>query len=151
MGCNNKWNITFYIRYRHSAFLIRFYSSKIIITIGAAFFVGALLGPPDTLSQLMLGAEAALLCVIPLLILGRCKFVRGSSESMRTLVCVLVCLLAIVSAQFHLCLHRIVRLERERHGRADSSRQTSIVSPPEQAQEENGLRLSHVREGRAAC
>lgn len=123
----------------------------IIITIGAAFFVGALLGPPDALSQLMLGAETALLCAIPLLILGRCKFVRGSSESIRTLVCVLVCLLAIVSVQFHLCLHRIVTLERRMHDLADSSQDTSIVSPPEQTQEESGPRLSHVREDRAVC
>jgi len=76
---------------------------KIVISIAAAFLIsGALLGPPDVLSQAVLGIEGAVLCAIPLLILSRYEFVKSSSKQIQTLICVLVCTISILMVTCHM-------------------------------------------------
>lgn len=70
---------------------------KIIIAKAVAFFIGNLLGPPDLISQLIFGAMAAFVCAVPLLILARLAFVKAASGPMHTLVCVLVCVISVLS------------------------------------------------------
>lgn len=70
---------------------------KIIISTIVAYCICYLLGPPDRVSQLVYGLAAALLCAVPLLILARCRFVKTSSKSVHTLVCVLVCMISVLS------------------------------------------------------
>jgi predicted PurR-regulated permease PerM len=73
---------------------------KIVISTVAAFLVGFfLLTPPDLISQLVCGVLAAFLCGVPLAVLGRFAFLKSASASVHTLVCVLVCLIAVLSTQ----------------------------------------------------
>jgi integral membrane sensor domain MASE1 len=86
--------------------------TRIIISTLAAFIVaGVLLSPPDPFSLLVNGALTAILCFIPLFILSRFRFVESAAGSVQTLVCVLVCMLAL---SVFLCLvmsHRISALQ----------------------------------------
>ena len=76
---------------------------KIVISIAAAFLIsGALLGPPDAISQAVLGLEGVILCAVPLLILGKREFVKLSSKQIQTLVCVLVCTISILMVTCHM-------------------------------------------------
>jgi len=70
---------------------------KIVISTIVAYCMCCLLGPPDRVSQLFYGLLAALLCAVPLLILARCGFVKASSTSVHTLLCVLVCMVSVLS------------------------------------------------------
>lgn len=70
---------------------------KIIISTIIAYFLGFLLGPPDSISQLTYGVIAALLCCAALLILARFKFVKSSPSSMQIVVCILVCIVSVSS------------------------------------------------------
>jgi len=70
---------------------------KIVISTIVAFCIGGALAPPDTVAQLANGLLAALLCAVPLLILARCGFVKTASKSVHTLVCVLVCMVAVLA------------------------------------------------------
>lgn len=73
---------------------------KIIISTIVAFLISCWLSPPDLLSALTYGVGSALLCCIPLLILARRKFVKSSPNSMHTLVCILVCMVSVLSVQW---------------------------------------------------
>jgi hypothetical protein len=87
---------------------------KIVISTAVAFLIsGALLGPPDAVSQIMLGIEGALLCAIPLVILGRRDFVRSSSSQIQTLVCVLVCTISVLTVTCHMGWRRIGDLHEQ--------------------------------------
>ncbi len=71
---------------------------KIVITTIIAFFVGPQLAfpVPDPASFLIGGAMAAFLCAVPLLILARFAFVKTAAKPVHTLVCSLVCMIAIL-------------------------------------------------------
>ncbi len=77
-------------------------TNKIVISTIAAFFISGVLGTPspDPLSMLVLGTGAALLCAIPLLILSKLSVMKSASKSMHTLICVLVCLVAVLSVLY---------------------------------------------------
>lgn len=70
---------------------------KIIVTTIIAYFVGSFLFLGDALTSLVFGIESAFLCCVSLLILNRRKFVKSSPNSMHTLVCVLVCMVSVLS------------------------------------------------------
>lgn len=82
---------------------------KIIIATAVAFVIGNLLGPPDLISQLTFGAMAALLCVVPLLVLARLAFVKAASRPMHTLVCALVCIISVLSMFSYLLVLKATR------------------------------------------
>ncbi len=83
---------------------------KITISAGVAFVSSAIyVGAPDPLSYLFLGAMAALLCGVPLLILSRFQFMRSASGRVQTFVCVLVYLLAMLATLGYVLLLRIYR------------------------------------------
>ena len=73
---------------------------KIITSTMIAFFICFVLGPPDLINQLTLGLMSAFLCCAALLILTRFKFVKSSPNSMHTLVCLLVCIVSVLSVQW---------------------------------------------------
>jgi hypothetical protein len=70
---------------------------KIIISAVIVYLVGSFLARFDPLSSLVYGIESVFLCCITLLILSRRKFVKSSSNSIHTLVCVLVCIISVLS------------------------------------------------------
>jgi ABC-type anion transport system duplicated permease subunit len=72
-------------------------TKKIIIAAVIAYAIGCLLGPPDRISQIVFGLMAAVVCAVPLLILARFPFVKTASKPVHTLVCVLVCMIAVLS------------------------------------------------------
>ena len=59
------------------------------------------------------GAMAAFLCAVPLLILARFTFLRTASKPVHTLVCSLVCLVAILSL---MCYWLTLRLHTAQRG-----------------------------------
>ncbi len=75
---------------------------KIIISTAVSFYIWGLLGPPDHISQVVFGIMGAILCAIPLLILSRCEFVKSASKPVHTLVCVLVCMISILTVTCHM-------------------------------------------------
>lgn len=81
--------------------------NKIIISITIAFSVSVVLGPADPISQLTLGVISAFLCCAALLILARFKFVKSSTSSMHTIVCILVCIVSVLSIQIWMLYRRI--------------------------------------------
>jgi predicted PurR-regulated permease PerM len=88
-------------------------TKKIAISTAAAVLVSFALCPaPDPLSALVLGGMGAFLCAIPLLILARLAFVKSASKSVHTLVCVLVCLVAILSVACYVLTVKI----KNQHG-----------------------------------
>ena len=83
-------------------------TKKIVISTVAAVLVSFVLCPvPDPLSVLVLGGMGAFLCAIPLLILARLAFVKSASKSVHTLICVLVCLVAILSVACYVLTAKI--------------------------------------------
>jgi O-antigen ligase len=84
-------------------------SKKIAIATAVAFFIGSLFAPPDVASQLTLGIMAAFVCAGPLLILARVAFVRAASPPMHTLVCVLVCIVSVLSMFSFLLVLRVTQ------------------------------------------
>jgi hypothetical protein len=71
---------------------------KIVVSTAVAFLSGFVLTPsPDPFSALVLGIPAAFLCAVSLLILSRLRFMKSSSKSVQTQVCVLVCLVSVLS------------------------------------------------------
>ncbi len=82
---------------------------KIVIAAVIAFVVGALLGPPDAVSQLIFGVMAGVLCGVSLLILARFAFVRSTSGPMQTLVCVLVCMVSVLAVFCYMLVLRVTR------------------------------------------
>ncbi len=88
-------------------------TKKIVISTVAAVLVSFALCPaPDALSALVLGGMGAFLCAIPLLILARLTFVKSASKSVHTLVCVLVCLVALLSVACYVLTLKI----KNQHG-----------------------------------
>jgi hypothetical protein len=83
---------------------------KIVISAVAAFFFSGVLGTPspDPFSMLVLGTGAALLCAIPLSILSQLSVMKSASGSVHTLICILVCLVAILSVW---CFNLVMVLE----------------------------------------
>jgi hypothetical protein len=69
---------------------------QILITTVIAWFGGFVLAPNDLISAFVYGGIAAFLCAVPLLILGRFAFVKTASKPVHTLICSLVCLIAIL-------------------------------------------------------
>jgi len=85
---------------------------KIVIATVAAFFVsGWLLTGPDPFTAIVLGFAAAVLCFVPLVILAGRKFVQKSPRAMQTLVCALVCIVAILLLHYILLVQRVTRLQ----------------------------------------
>ena len=71
---------------------------KIIISTAVAFLSGFVVTPsPDPFSALVFGIPAAFLCGVSLLILSGFSFMKSSSKSVQTLVCVLVCIVSVLS------------------------------------------------------
>ena len=83
--------------------------TKIIISIFIAYIISFIFSPPDILSQFIFGFESAFICCISLLILSKQKFVKSSSNSMHTLVCVLVCMISIFLVELR-PLHKFSKL-----------------------------------------
>lgn len=77
---------------------VRYYrmNIKIIISAVIVYLVGSFFAPFDPLSSLVYGIESVFLCCVTLLILSRRKFVKSSSSSMHTLVCVLICIISVL-------------------------------------------------------
>ena len=70
---------------------------KIIVSTIIVYIVGSFFAPFDALASLIYGIESASLCCISLLILSRRKFIKSSSNSIQTLICVLVCMVSVLS------------------------------------------------------
>lgn len=70
---------------------------KIIVATTVAFVIGALLSPPEAISQLISGVTGGVLCATPLLVLRRFSFVQTASAPIHTLVCVLVCMVSVLA------------------------------------------------------
>ena len=99
-----------------------------ISTIAAFLIGGVLVAPsPDPISMLVLGVGAAFLCAIPLLVLSRFSFMKSASTSVHTLVCVLVCMVAVLSVMCF-TLAMLVRHRQEVDGRALVSSQPQDVA-----------------------
>lgn len=64
-----------------------------------AFIICSALGPPDIISQIYFGAISACICAAILLILGRIKAFKSSPNSMITVVCILACIVSILSVE----------------------------------------------------
>jgi hypothetical protein len=79
---------------------------KIVISTLAVFLISFSLGGPDPVSQYALGFMAMVLCGVPLLILARRMFFKASANSMQTLLCILVCLVSVLSVQVWLLYSR---------------------------------------------
>ncbi len=98
-----------------------------ISTVVACFVVALLCAPsPDPFSMLVLGGAAAFFCAVPLLIFARFAFMRTASKPVHTLVCVLVCLVAILSVECFL-LTQVVASQQHRLYREANSSSTSSV------------------------
>ncbi len=83
---------------------------KITISTAVAFVSSAVYVPaPDPLSYFVLGAMAAFLCGVPLLILSRFQFMKSASSRVQTLVCVLVYLVAMSAMLGYVLLLGIYR------------------------------------------
>lgn len=80
---------------------------KIIISTMIAFFISFVLGPADAISQLTYGVISAFLCCAALLILARFKFVKSSPSSIHTIVCILVCIVSVLSIHIWM-LYKII-------------------------------------------
>ena len=111
--------------------------TKIAISTIAAFFLGLMFGPPDPLTLLVLGVEAAFFCAVPLLILARRDFVKSASGPVHTLVCVLVCMVALLSVE---CLRLTCVV---------SSQQRRIGDPAEQLNEGNSVASAGLPDARS--
>ncbi len=102
---------------------------RIVIAIIIAFVAGPQLAypGPDPLNFLVGGSEAALLCAVPLLILARLAFMRTASKSVQTLVCGLICVVAILLLTCQSLAVRVGRQQRWLNERARSSSETSAA------------------------
>jgi hypothetical protein len=119
---------------------------KIVLSTAAAFLISGVLGPPspDPFSSLVLGVEAAFLCAIPLLILSRLNVMKSASKSVHTLVCVLVCMVAVLSAECFL-LMMVVKHRHEVDSHALVLNQDRrVASTGLSTAEERSLPLTHV-------
>jgi hypothetical protein len=103
---------------------------KVVIATIAAFLIsGWGLSGPDPFTAIVLGFAAAILCCVPLLILAGRKFVQRSPNAMQTLVCVLVCMVAVLLLHYVLLVERFTR-----------PRNPPVVSSPQrQTSPENGV------------
>jgi len=102
---------------------------RIVIAIMIAFVVGPQLAYSgrDPFNFLVGGSEAALLCAVPLLILARSAFMKTASKSVQTLVCGLICVVAILLLTCQSLAVRVGRQQRELNERARSSSEISAA------------------------
>ena len=99
--------------------------SKILWSMAIAYSSAFFFGPPDLISQFVFGIPAALLCGLSLLILSRFNFMKSSSKSVHTLVCVLVCLISVL---FITCsLFVMQRIADQGHRLAGSSQSSGGI------------------------
>jgi Na+(H+)/acetate symporter ActP len=107
---------------------------KIIISTGVASFIGFVAAPGgDPLSAIASGFIVAFLSFVPLLILSRYQFMKSSTGSVQTLVCVLVCMLALSVLACTRMAHRIAYLNDQ----LDSYRRAPAVeSSPDSPEEQ---------------
>lgn len=112
-------------------------TTRIIITTAVAFAIAInpLIGPRDVFSQLLSGVIIVFLCFVPLFVLSRFHFMKSAAGSVQTLVCVLICMLALLSLMCFVMGNRIASL----HDRLDSytntpSVESSADTPEEQSQ-----------------
>lgn len=82
-------------------------SRKIFIAAVVAYAIGLLFSPPDMISQMTSGVMTAMLCLIPLLILARRTFFKNASKPMHTLVCILICMVSVLSMFCHMLVVKI--------------------------------------------
>ncbi|MCL5280553.1 MAG: hypothetical protein M1376_11665 [Planctomycetes bacterium] len=83
---------------------------KTTISTVAAFISSTVyVSAPDPLSYLFLGAMAAFLCGVPLLILSHLQFMKSAPSRVQTLICVLVYLVAMLATLGYVLLLRIYR------------------------------------------
>ncbi len=73
-------------------------TARLLASSAVVFVVASVLAPPDLISQLMLGVGTSLICAVPLWFLAQCRFVKVSSPAVHTLICILVSLVAVLSA-----------------------------------------------------
>jgi hypothetical protein len=85
-------------------------TEKIAASAAVALVAGYMLSPPDPLRAIVFGGAAAILCAIPLLVLARFEFLKAASRPIHTLICVLVCLIAILSLACFVLASRIAHL-----------------------------------------
>jgi hypothetical protein len=72
--------------------------TKIALSTAVVFLSSFVFTPsPDPFSSLVFGTPAAFLCGVSLLILSRFSFMKSSSKSVQTLVCVLVCMVSVLA------------------------------------------------------
>jgi hypothetical protein len=101
----------------------------VIATIIAWFIGGFVLSPtPDPFSALVDGGIGAFLCAVPLLILGRFAFVKTAAKPVHTLVCSLVCLVAVLSLMCYTLTLRVRYQQRRIDEQAKMSQQASRVA-----------------------
>ena len=99
---------------------------KIVIATVAAFLIsGWGLSGPDPFTAIVLGFAAAVLCLVPLLILAGRKFVQRSPSAMQTLVCVLVCMAAVLLLHYVLLIQRFTTRLPDPPAVSSPQRQTS--------------------------
>ncbi len=113
---------------------------RIMISTAVACFIGFASAPGgDLLSGIVYGLLSAFLCFVPLFVLSRYHFVKSATGSVQTLVCVLVCMLALSAVTVANMSFRIARLNDE----LDSYRRAPAVeslldSPDGQSQSPAG-------------
>lgn len=86
-------------------------TKKIVASAVISYFAISLLNPPDIVAQTILGIAGALLCAVPLAILARFGFMKESSGSVHTLVCIVVCMIAVLSVQCYMLRQRVQGLQ----------------------------------------
>ena len=109
---------------------------RILISTGVASFIGFAAAPGgDPLTAIASGFIAAFLCFVPLFVLSRYDFVKSATGSMQTLVCVLVCMLALSVLAWTIMAHRIAYLNDmlDSYKRPPAA-ESSPNSPEEQSQ-----------------
>jgi hypothetical protein len=99
---------------------------KILIATNVAWFAGFVLAPNDVLSALVYSALAGFLCAVPLLILGRFAFVKTASKLVHTLVCSLVCLVAILFLMCYMLTLSLHNAQRRLYRATASSPDPSV-------------------------
>ena len=80
---------------------------SILITIILAFVLASSLAPPDTISQIILGFEAAFVCGLLIFIITRFKSFSETPITMQKIMLGLVCLLSAIGA--HWCTYFVFR------------------------------------------
>lgn len=122
---------------------------RMVASTVVAWFVGFAFGTGDPFTALVFGFIAAILCFVPLFVLSRRRFVKSAAGSVQTLICVLVCMIAVSVVTCTAMAGMIAHLRNE----VDYYRNTPAVTPsvnssqerPQSRAEESGRFLGGDR------